>query len=369
MGIFMKRLRSKNWSEIDENYLKEVYPTGDIATIASHFNKSRRNIISKANSLGVKRKDSWIKSWDEESRKFLIDNYFEKGPKYIADILKRKICNVCSMARRYNLYTKINRSHFLRKNHPTWQGIGEISKTYFGKVKANALARNLEFNITHQEMSDLFERQKHFCALSGIYLEFKSRNTIYNGNASLDRIDSSKDYTKNNCQWIDKDINIMKWDYSDEYFIDLCNKITIFNKSGGFFSENDIVITKKHTNFAGVGNLHSTVLGKIKLEAAARNHEFNISIDYLWDLFIRQKGQCKLSGIELCFSKTANSYKDRTASLDRIDSSKGYIEGNVQWIHKYINLMKNDLNQGSFLYLCEMVSDYQSFKNENLYNR
>jgi len=53
--------------------------------------------------------------------------------------------------------------------------------------------------------------------------------------------------------------------------------------------------------------------------------------------------------------------KDRTisgnASLDRIDSSIGYVNDNVQWVHKDINMMKRIYTQEYFIYLCKLVSE------------
>ena len=49
---------------------------------------------------------------------------------------------------------------------------------------------------------------------------------------------------------------------------------------------------------------------------------------------------------------------DGTASLDRIDSSKGYIEGNIQWVHKDINRMKGDSSDNDFIKLCKIISDF-----------
>jgi hypothetical protein len=43
--------------------------------------------------------------------------------------------------------------------------------------------------------------------------------------------------------------------------------------------------------------------------------------------------------------------------LDRVDSSKGYIEGNVQWVHKTINLMKQSFNQKEFIHFCKLVAN------------
>jgi len=51
-----------------------------------------------------------------------------------------------------------------------------------------------------------------------------------------------------------------------------------------------------------------------------------------------------------------------TASLDRIDSSKGYIEENVHWVHKRINVMKGNMSEQEFLNFCEAVT----FKNKGL---
>jgi hypothetical protein len=48
---------------------------------------------------------------------------------------------------------------------------------------------------------------------------------------------------------------------------------------------------------------------------------------------------------------------EHTASLDRIDSSKGYCEDNVQWVHKDINRMKNTFDQDYFISLCKLIAE------------
>lgn len=45
-----------------------------------------------------------------------------------------------------------------------------------------------------------------------------------------------------------------------------------------------------------------------------------------------------------------------TASLDRIDSSGDYAEGNVQFVHKTINKMKWDLTDMEFRNFCVLVA-------------
>lgn len=67
-----------------------------------------------------------------------------------------------------------------------------------------------------------------------------------------------------------------------------------------------------------------------------------------WDLLVRQNHCCSLSGLPIKVGVNA--------SIDRIDSSKGYDFGNIQWVHKEINLMKNVLSQDRFIELCKSVS-------------
>ncbi len=78
-----------------------------------------------------------------------------------------------------------------------------------------------------------------------------------------------------------------------------------------------------------------------------------ITIEYAWNLFIKQNKKCSLSGLPLIISNTS---KYSTASIDRIDSSKGYEEGNIQWVHKDINFMKRMYSQEYFIAMCNKVA-------------
>ena len=46
-----------------------------------------------------------------------------------------------------------------------------------------------------------------------------------------------------------------------------------------------------------------------------------------------------------------------TASLDRIDSKKGYTIDNVQWVYKKINMMKQNYDQKEFVNLCCLIAE------------
>lgn len=110
------------------------------------------------------------------------------------------------------------------KDHPLWRGHGGISKRYWSRTKRNAANRNIEFAITIEEMWQQWLMQEGKCKLTGEQLLLhtcKGNNTT----ASLDRIDSSRGYTKNNIQWVHKDIQKMKTDFNNEFFIKMCHKV------------------------------------------------------------------------------------------------------------------------------------------------
>lgn len=112
----------------------------------------------------------------------------------------------------------------------------------------------------------------------------------------------------------------------------------------------------KNNNWKGYEEISSVYFNSIKRHAETRGLVFEISIKYIWNLFIKQKRLCYLSGIPLNILNESKRKNSRTASLDRINSSFGYVEGNVQWIHKDINIMKRDFNEDYFVDLCDKIS-------------
>jgi hypothetical protein len=113
-----------------------------------------------------------------------------------------------------------------------------------------------------------------------------------------------------------------------------------------------------HKCWRGHGEISGKIFSHIKSHAIKRDQEFNITIEHIWNLFLHQDRKCALSGLPIRFSLSDKEHRKRltTASLDRIDSNKGYIEGNVQWVHKDINWMKNDFDNQYFIEICKKVA-------------
>jgi hypothetical protein len=93
---------------------------------------------------------------------------------------------------------------------------------YNGKIR-RATQRGYEFTITIEEIWDIYIAQDKVCALSGVPISF-------NETASLDRIDNAKGYVRDNIQIVHKDINYMKYIYSQDYFIKMCNLVASKHK-------------------------------------------------------------------------------------------------------------------------------------------
>ena len=100
------------------------------------------------------------------------------------------------------------------------------------------------------------------------------------------------------------------------------------------------------------GVLRKSFAHKYKIGAETRGIDFTVSFEYLADLLIKQDFECALSGISLDAMRLNNN-----ASLDRIDSYLGYIEGNVQWVTSEVNMMKQSYSQERFIEVCKAVAD------------
>jgi NTP pyrophosphatase (non-canonical NTP hydrolase) len=110
-----------------------------------------------------------------------------------------------------------------------YKGCESISGTLINRIKKGAKARNLECNVTAEELYQLAEKQNFCCALTGEKLIFPYNKKFLRSkhNASLDRMDSHKGYTIDNVQWITIDANLAKQQLTQSEFINLCMKVSM----------------------------------------------------------------------------------------------------------------------------------------------
>lgn len=115
--------------------------------------------------------------------------------------------------------------------------------------------------------------------------------------------------------------------------------------------------------WTGHGQISGSYWKSILARARAKGMSFTITIEEAWDLFKRQGGKCAITGREITMTKRHRkrpriSDELRIASLDRIDSTKGYDVGNVQWVWSVVNIMKWILPQDKFVSICKDVVNH-----------
>ena len=105
-------------------------------------------------------------------------------------------------------------------------------------------------------------------------------------------------------------------------------------------------------------SVQNHVWSGIRAGALARRLVFELEKDQAFALLDAQDWKCALSGLPLKLASNHRLQKlgETTASLDRIDSAKGYWVDNVQWVHVHINAMKNNFDNEVFKALCRCVA-------------
>lgn len=105
------------------------------------------------------------------------------------------------------------------------KGYKDIDGTIMGRLNRNAKVRGILVKVDPEYLYNLFLKQGERCAISNLPISIKKENKKHQCTASLDRIDSSKEYSNDNVQWVHKDINLMKQNLKQEYFIEICKQI------------------------------------------------------------------------------------------------------------------------------------------------
>jgi hypothetical protein len=99
-----------------------------------------------------------------------------------------------------------------------WKGFKELTGVFLGSYEAGARKRGLVWQVTPEQLWDLWITQDGKCAYTG-------RKLKHGVDASIDRIDNKRGYLPDNVQWVHRDINRMKSDFDADHFIKLCREV------------------------------------------------------------------------------------------------------------------------------------------------
>jgi hypothetical protein len=94
-----------------------------------------------------------------------------------------------------------------------------------------------------------------------------------------------------------------------------------------------------------------------------KKYDCNLTVQYLKQLWEKQKGICPFTGQELILPKNTTKPWEQAlpmnASLDRLDNSKGYVEGNVRFIAFMANIARQSFTDEQLIDFCKTVTENQ----------
>lgn len=117
---------------------------------------------------------------------------------------------------------------------------------------------------------------------------------------------------------------------------------------------------KKHIESsvnAYLGKILCRIRNKAKTNQHIKYREYNLTVEYLVDLWQKQNQRCALTGKQMTY-KFRNLF---SVSIDRIDSDVGYIEGNVQLVCQAANYAKNNFTNEEFIYFWNNQEDKNEY--------
>ena len=128
--------------------------------------------------------------------------------------------------------------------------------------------------------------------------------------------------------------------YDKKYYEE--NKEVILERDKKYREENKEAIREGQKKYREENNNpNSDMFFKYRLRglknrAKSGGKEFNLDEEYLRTIY-PEDGKCPALGIKFELEK-----RDSTPSLDRIDNSRGYVKGNVQWVSLKANCIMNN---------------------------
>lgn len=263
---------------------------------------------------------------------------------------KEKICKSC--VRIYSNKLKLNHT----KEQIINRCISVCEKTGKNRAKKGRIKCG-EFNLTQNDIKELIKKQENKCIYSGEELVYKYNDDY---KISIDRIDCNKGYTKDNIQLVGSHINQMRMDLTHDNFIYYIK--TIYENQNKINDENkNIEITSI------IQKRISKLLSCCKVSGRKRQEkgriecgEYNLDNEYIQKLLIKQNNKCYFSGLEMVWNTHNNG--DLQASIDRIDSNKGYLKSNVKLVCNIVNQMKLHKTNEEFLIFVKQIYNHSILK-------
>ena len=288
---------------------REAHKRADEKREKEHVKELARKNSAKPERKAVK------KLWRNKNTDKLLSYCLKSRAKKINEDTEKYLKQQAEQAKKYRIENpeKVQASNKARNENIDY---------HYSNYKRSAAAKQLAFEIDKETFITLVKSPCHYC---GIVQE-----KGFNG---LDRMDSTVGYVIGNCVSCCEMCNYMKKCMSPDVFVKMAQHIDSYSKKTDIFYPEIFKDTKL------------VKYSLSKLSALIRNISFDVSKE----IFDAKKQEC----CYLCGKENSETHQN---GIDRVDSTIGYVESNMQSCCGSCNIMKSNYTLESFLEKCTLVA-------------
>lgn len=237
------------------------------------------------------------------------------------------------------------------------------------QAKRRALRCHRKFNLTTRFLCAIWAEQKGACALTNLPFVIPQERNGFKASPyspSIDRIDPFEGYTKSNVRLVVYAVNCSLHNYGEEIFKVIAQAYVqgiVPVETQSLLAEDiiDIGLSTKQSSDRRYRSGHfgtiTALFHQSRKHAKAKQMEFSLTKNFVKELLIEQTA-CALTNLpfdtRVGIYKTSNPFRP---SLDRIDSSKGYIPSNVRLVCCAVNYGLNEFGDDVFKLVCGAYLD------------
>lgn len=186
-----------------------------------------------------------------------------------------------------------------------------------------------------------FKCKLSYSATSEFFFRDKSKKSGLSGNCKKCEYERSRAYKKNNPE--------------KEKIYDKNKHEKAKTKNPNYFKERYLktrkLASRDPLNPMPVNEKLLKLLSGAKKRALSKNIDFNLTYDFLFNLWEKQNGTCLLTGIK--FDLYVSETKCYSPSIDKIDTKKGYTQDNVRLIIYAMNTGLSNWGTEVFDVICK----------------
>lgn len=230
----------------------------------------------------------------------------------------------------------------------------------------NCNSRNKEVSITLSDLKKKWDEQAGKCSYTGWLLkDLKNTNDrlpLTPDRASIDRIDNSKGYHVDNIHFVSYMAQCAKGVFTENELFTFCKDVCEYDTSSlkeAYIPEIFEYRTcdNKSKEYAPF-NWH--ISNCLSISKVRKRKQGDLDLVFLKELWDFQEGKCPYTGwplkqMEKNYHKCQLPKTPDRASLDRVDSSKGYLKGNVRFISLMAQYAKNKFTDQEVVDFCKSV--------------